>query len=367
MSTRIGILRTLMFYPFQPFWEAFFRHLGFTTVLSPQMDAETFDRERRLFVGDICLPIESAFSHFDLVRDQADVVFLPKANRIHRDVYVCPTCAGLPYMIRAMAPDPDRLLLLHLTPFRFLDPEDLGSLRRLGCSRRAVRDAHAAAVTAYQAFADSARHEPRLERAIAAATGQSPTAPTPGEPAPASGTGPHLLVLGMPYVLGDRFVNHDIFGLLARRDCRVTTPFTVAPDVINKELVVGGYSLYWTLAGTSLAAMTRRLPAGGIDGVLYCSSFACGVDSVLAPLVQSACRRCYHIPFCHLAFDEHSEVSHLEVRVDAFLECLHAARPPPQPGLSYVGGGGQPEAGVAPESVGATACPRPAPTKEPLS
>jgi len=317
MAFRVGILRCLLYYPFYPLWHRFFSELGFDIEVSPPITGELFDSSPRRYVVDICLPIESAFVHAEVIKGKADFLFVPQVNRLHRDVYVCPACAGLPFILPRNIPDLPELLTPNLTPFHDLDRNDIKPFRKLGLKSKAVKAAYRAAQRDYFDFVEEARSEPHLDRAIVRFTGQEPERlhlPPP--------KGRHILLLGMPYVLGDHFINQGIPRLLSSRNCRLTTPFMVVPELANQEIELEDYWLYWTFGGMSIAALMELIGGRSVDGVIYCSSFACGVDSLITPIVQSACRRCCNLPFLQLVLDEHAEVAHLEVRIEAFLDSL---------------------------------------------
>jgi predicted nucleotide-binding protein (sugar kinase/HSP70/actin superfamily) len=316
---RIGILKCLLYYPLYPFWHEFFRSLGYTTVVSPTMTGEAFDRGLRRFVGDICLPIESAFYHAEALSPEVDMLFVPHANRIHRDVYVCPACAGFPYVVAHAIPGLCPLLRINLSPYRYFDSKDLAELKRLGHSASQIRSAYDAACLAHRRFVVNARTQPDLDAAIAAEVGGPETG---GADDVLSAARMRVLVLGMPYVLGDRFVSHGVSAMLAARGCRLVTPWMTAPEYADCEVTIAGYCLYWTLAGMSLVTVTRLLEQQAVDGVVYCSSFACGADSLLVPIVESLCRRCLKAPFTCVVLDEHAERGQLETRVEAFLDCV---------------------------------------------
>jgi predicted nucleotide-binding protein (sugar kinase/HSP70/actin superfamily) len=323
MPRRLGILRSLLYYPFYPFWHAFFEDLGFSIVVSPPLSKEDFDQRHRHFVGDICLPIESAFYHVEAIKDRVDLLFLPRGNRIHEDTYVCPACAGFPYVVRHRVPALPDLLTINLTPFLPPDRSDLRRLRELGHSPAQVKSAYRKAQARYRAFVSSLSGQPHLDRAIDRFVAAGPAAATPPA-APAQGTGAHILLLGMPYVLADPFVNQSILSTLEGFGCRVSTPMMRAPDLAHREVMIEGYAIYWNFAGMSVAVLEELLRAKKVDAVVYCSSFACGVDSLITPIIQSACQRCYDIPLCILTMDEHSEGSYLTVRMEAFLDCVNS-------------------------------------------
>lgn len=318
MSHRVGILRCLLYYPFFPFWRRFFDELDFETVVSPQMTSRTFDKGQRSFVGDTCLPIESSFYHVEAIKDDVDTIFIPRTNNVHKDTYVCPACAGLPYVVRAMVSGVKDVLAINLTPFVRPDRADLRQLKRFGRSAGRVRAAYLAAGDEYDRFVRASRRSPDLESAMT----DSPGSSSATEPTAAPNDAVRICLLGMPYVLGDPFVSQGIPRMLAERGCQLTTPMMVVPELANREVLIEGYSLYWPFAGMCVATLARMLNAGTADGVVYCSSFACGVDSLITPIVRSACKRCYDVPYLLLVLDEHAEASHLHVRIEAFLDCV---------------------------------------------
>jgi predicted nucleotide-binding protein (sugar kinase/HSP70/actin superfamily) len=319
VKSRIGIPRCLLYYPFFSFWERFFRELNLEVVVSKPMTAACFDRMERPFTGDICLPIESTFYHVQALRNEADWIFLPRMNSPHKDVYVCPACAGLPDIVQHVLPDLPPLLTVPLTPFRQLCRDDLAAFKALGCSGALAKRAFAAAHDHYGKFVESARTHPLLEEAL----GGGAFSPDKDD----DGVHSRILLLGMPYVLNDPFVNQGIPQMLRMRGCRVTTPFMVAPELVHREVSIGEYLIYWTFAAMSVGSLVRVLSGGAVDGVIYCSSFACGVDSLIVPIVQSACRRCHNLPMSTLVLDEHSEPAYLELRLEAFLDCLEPQLP----------------------------------------
>lgn len=304
---KVGLLNCLLHYPLGPFWETFFRELGFEVVVSPALSRDDFDRTRQRFAGDICLPVESVAGHMEWLKGRVDFVFVPKLLDRRGDLYICPVCAGLPSVLRHVFADGPEMRSFPLTPFSEPGREALRALAPLGLSRAAVRRAHAVARERYAAM-ESAWLAQRPRRDPAAA-----------------GTAPRMiLVLGMPYVLGDPLTNGNLVDLLRRRGCETVLPLNLVPRSMVRRVHVAGYPLYWSFAGMSIHALERALKEVRPDGVLYLSSFACGVDSVVVPIVQAVCRRCEDLPCLVVTVDEHASAAHVEVRAEAFLDCVDA-------------------------------------------
>ena len=71
----IGIPRSLMlFYQEFPFWNTFFRELGFRVLLSAPSDQKLVKNSIEVMVSETCLPVELAHGHvLDLLRKNADL------------------------------------------------------------------------------------------------------------------------------------------------------------------------------------------------------------------------------------------------------------------------------------------------------
>lgn len=309
---KVGLLRCLLYYPFGPFWEIFFGELGCSVVASPPLSREEFDRTRNRFAGDICLPVESVAGHMAWMRDKVDFVFIPKLSDRRGDMYICPVCAGLPSVVQHEFPEGPAALSFPLTPFTSPDRSVFQALAPMGFSPKMIARAYEKARQRYAA----------LETDWCAAR--------PGKAAGGSSLLPHgpsrrhILVLGMPYVLSDPLINGNLFGMLAQRNCDVVVPLNLVPRSMVHRVHVAGYPLYWSFAGMSVHALEVSLREDRPDGVLYLSSFACGVDSVVVPIVQSVCRRCEDLPCLTVTVDEHASAAHVEVRVEAFLDCVES-------------------------------------------
>jgi predicted nucleotide-binding protein (sugar kinase/HSP70/actin superfamily) len=300
------------------FWLSFFRELGCETVVSPVLTQGAFDEVPKKYRGDICLPIESAFIHAEVLQGTVDFIFVPRVNRLHEDIYVCPACAGMADLLRNILQLPN-ILSFNLTPFTVLDRSDRSTLKKAGFRGAPVKKAFEEACGAYHSFVERSRENPFLDEIIEKNNSIPRRLEKYENP-----DGHRILLLGMPYVLADPFISKGIPEILLQRRCQLVTPFMVAPEKINQEYRFEGYYVYWTLGGMSIASLIQKEKEGGIDGVIYCSSFACGVDSAITPIVQSACRRVYDLPYLFLVLDQHVETAHLEVRIEAFLDSLTA-------------------------------------------
>jgi predicted nucleotide-binding protein (sugar kinase/HSP70/actin superfamily) len=105
----IGIPRGLMnYYQMFPFWNAFFRAMGFEVVLSQPTGRDTVTASLEVMTAETCLPVEVIHGHVtDLLKKNVDYIFLPfVVNSAGSDDNPtnncnCPWVQSHPYLIKA--------------------------------------------------------------------------------------------------------------------------------------------------------------------------------------------------------------------------------------------------------------------------
>ncbi len=114
-GVRIGIPRALEFWNSFPFWDAFWRSIGFEVELSAPSSQKLFESGLASVPSDtVCFPAKISHGHLlDLVDKKVDRIFMPMINRMPpenastRSDHVCAVVKGYP-MVLAVSDDPDR-------------------------------------------------------------------------------------------------------------------------------------------------------------------------------------------------------------------------------------------------------------------
>ena len=81
------------------------------------------------------------------------------------------------------------------------------------------------------------------------------------------------------------------------------------------------HTLYWLYSKESIGSLINYKNA--IDGVIYLSSFPCGVDSLVNEL---SIRKVQGIPSINIILDESTATSGLYTRLESFVDILKARR-----------------------------------------
>ena len=104
----IGIPRVLDFWRDMPFWNVFWRALGFKTIVSRSSSRKLYEQGIQYVASDtVCFPAKLVHGHIeDLIEKKADRIFFPQINRLPPDnleplsTFTCPVLKGYPLSVR---------------------------------------------------------------------------------------------------------------------------------------------------------------------------------------------------------------------------------------------------------------------------
>ncbi|MBI5846758.1 MAG: hypothetical protein HZB31_02180 [Nitrospirae bacterium] len=77
-NPRIGIPRGLLYYSYAESWKLFFSELGCEVITSPETHADILKEGLRHAIGDFCLPVKTFLGHVALLKDNVDLLFIPR-------------------------------------------------------------------------------------------------------------------------------------------------------------------------------------------------------------------------------------------------------------------------------------------------
>ncbi len=305
----VAMPRALYFHERFPFWNGFFRELGYGIRITSETNRQIAQEGVEAAAAEPCFPLQVAHGHVaQALALDADFVFIPNyvnAESAHPRVqsFFCPWGMTLPFVVQAAASFEGRADRILHPAIRFrlglpaLEEPLAQALRKYGVRRGAIRRALASAEEAQARFRRSVRElgTEALERLRETR-----------EPA--------VLLVGRPYNLFDPVVNldlpkkmRDLYGV------NVLPMEFLAADETDLEAV--NANMFWSYGRKILAA--AREAAGHADlHLVYVTNFKCGPDSYVKHFVRDAFGRA----FLTLQFDGHANDAGMLTRVEAFLD-----------------------------------------------
>jgi predicted nucleotide-binding protein (sugar kinase/HSP70/actin superfamily) len=368
---RIGIPRALMFYRYFPFWHTFFEGLGWKVMVSEG----TKQKEKIIYFEDSCLPMKLLVTHAMQLKEKVDHLFIPRLVSVHRTYIMCPKFRGAPDIVR-LATERNVSIIDQTIDLRGGGISLLQSFlkigEKLGASRQEIKKAFQEAEASFSKF-----QKAWMDRINRLPTGQlfEMNIPTPQiknhtqkyspppahppspsslrargsslrggtrsgvepEPEAIKGGGeykdekPRLRVafIGHPYNLYDIDINKDLLTLTKSLGMEIITSDLVSEKEIDWEVSDLSKEIYWS-SGREIVGSLFHFLSGGVDGVVFLTSFKCGIDALLQEFIKRRLkvRGGSSIPLLILSFDEHTGKEGLTTRLEAFRDVVEQRKAP---------------------------------------
>ena len=328
---RIGIPRALMFYRYLPLWRTFLERLGWRVVVSDGVR----QKEKIIYFEDSCLPMKLLVTHAAQLKDKVDHLFIPRLVSIHSTYIMCPKFRGAPDVVR-IATEGNVSIIDETVDLRKGGTSLLESFlkigEKLGTSRQEGKRAFREAEKAFSKF--QAECVDRINRLP---TGQlfEMSVPTPvlrrvqgaassveveGE---GNGFPLRIAFVGHPYNLFDIDINKDLLALAKSLGMEIITSDLLSEKEIDREVSGLSKEIYWS-SGREIVGSLFHFLSGGVDGVVFLTSFKCGIDALLQEFIKRRLkvRGGSSIPFLILSLDEHTGREGLSTRLEAFRDVV---------------------------------------------
>lgn len=290
----IGIPQGLLYSKYHTFATTFFEELGAEILVSPNTNKQILDEGVHFCVDEACLPMKIFHGHAAWLRGKCDAILIPRFISIAEREYICPMFCGL---IEVVSNDIPQLPPLIDTPVLSLSDEKLFEWARSagGYVTRDESKVAAALDTALQKQrdCDSGFYDTEYPLKIA--------------------------LVGHMYNIYDSFINMDIKNKLNRLGIGVITAECVDRADIESEVAKLFKKPFWTFAQEFYGAAVTISKTQAADGIIYLSSFSCGIDSVVIELIQNEIG---DFPFMVLKLDEHTGEAGADTRIEAFSDML---------------------------------------------
>ncbi len=313
----IGLPRVLSFWELMPFWNTFFKSLGFDVKMSDLSSRKMFEDGLSAVVSDtVCFPAKLVHGHLrNLVEKKVDRIFMPvistfkSQNTEETSEYMCAIVKGYSWVIRNSDNPEKRFGIPFDTPlfFWFTDKDRDRQLesymqKQYGISKKEVDAAIKAADSAMKEFHSD------LENAAQQIIDD------------VQASGKYAIVLASRPYQNDPLVNHGLPELFADSGIPVLTVDSV-PGIAQVDLsksrldVVNNY--HARLLATSIIAAEHP----NLEYVQFVS-FGCGHDAYLSDEIIRMMKEISGKSPLVLKMDESDVQGPLRIRVRSFVETI---------------------------------------------
>jgi len=305
-----------MFYRYFPFWKTFFEELGWCVETSEGVR----QKEKIVYFEDSCLPMKLLVTHAVQLREKVDHLFIPRLVSIDRTYIMCPKFRGAPDIVR-LATERKVSVIDETIDLR----KGEGSLfqsflkigKKLGASKQESKNAFRRGEDSFSRF-----RKGWMDRINRLPTGQlfDLNIPTPpeGKNAPL-----RIAIIGHPYNLFDIDIGKDLLSLVKGMGMEIVTSDILSEKEIDHEVSGLSKEIYWS-SGREIVGSLFHFLSGGVDGVVFLTSFKCGIDALLQEFIKRRLkvRGGSSLPLLILSLDEHTGREGLTTRLEAFRDVI---------------------------------------------
>ncbi|HBM80782.1 MAG: acyl-CoA dehydratase activase-related protein [Clostridiales bacterium] len=310
---RVGIPQGLLYYWYYPLWKSFFEELGCEVVTSGNTNKKILDMGVKSCVDEACVPVKIYHGHVQSLIEKVDYIFVPRIMSICKNEYICPKFCGLPEMIKYSVPGIENIIDTTVN-LRSSEKGGIKAAIETGLiftgNKGKIYDAYENALNKQHIFMKRLEQGCSFEDAVKGKTRVQDI------------DRDYIAVLGHPYNIYDSFINMDIIKKINSEGYGVVTTDMLDEDRINKFAGTIPKRHFWTLGRKILGAGLSFIEYMDVAGVIYLSSFGCGIDSLVEDYISRYIKRDGRLPYIKLVLDEHTGEAGMVTRLEAFLDMI---------------------------------------------
>ncbi|WPC44661.1 acyl-CoA dehydratase activase-related protein [Clostridium sp. JS66] len=291
---KIGIPKGLLYCKYHPFINTFFTELGADIVTSPETNKDILNMGVKYSVDEACLPIKIFHGHVAYLKNKCDIMLIPRIMCLNKKEYICPKFCGLPEMILNDVPNMPKCITYPIYAFSH-------SYFKICIFKMGT-------YITKNYFKIQKAYKRAIEAQIEYKNGIKDT-----------GFKLNVALVGHPYNIYDKFANMNLVKKLNSLGIGVVTEDFIQKDKINSQIKSLFKKPFWTFTRNSYGFSRYVALNKKVNGVIYISSFACGIDSVTIELIKN---QLSHFPFLILKVDEQTGEAGFYTRLEAFADML---------------------------------------------
>lgn len=282
----------MYYYYFKDLWLNFFDYLNVEVIISPKTNKEIMDLGLKYSIDEMCLSMKNYIGHVAYLKDKCDCVLVPRIDNYGRDNQTCTNFLASYDIINNMF-DID---IVNYN-INLLNDEDeikgfisIGNL--LGFDKKK-------AVDAYE-YAKVKSFKTKKEKILKNLKNLKSKRKK-------------ILLVGHPYNIYDELIGMPIIEMIKKLDVEI-----IYSDLFNEIDGSNKYSdgVYWKYSRENLSSISKSINM--VDGIVFLSSFPCGLDSLVNELVMRKINK----PYINIIIDDNSVSGGIETRIESFIDIV---------------------------------------------
>lgn len=289
---KIGIPRSLFYYYFNDLWINFFEYLNIDVVVSPKTNKQIMDLGIKYSTDEMCLSIKNYIGHVAYLKDKSDYILIPRIDNYGLDNQTCTNFLALFDIVNNLF---DIKILNYNINLRNKETELKGFLefgKTLNIDSKKIKDAYM-----YARVKSSKIKKNKILNNLKKLKSSKKK----------------VLLLGHPYNMYDELIGMPIINMLKDLNVEIIYSDLFYSNNEDKTYTKG---LYWKYSKDNISSINKCIDR--VDGIIFLSSFPCGLDSLVNELVMRKLNKKY----LNLIIDDNSISGGIETRIESFIDII---------------------------------------------
>lgn len=294
---KIGIPRAFLYYRNYILWKNFFEIIGCNIVLSPNTDSDIVKVGSKLSVDESCLPGKIYLGHINYLIDKCDYVVIPRIYSYGRKKRVCVKFNGIYDVVNNIFPD-IKILDYNIDNLKF-KYELFGFIKMgLKLNRNIFRIIYAYIIGKIKEYKYNKTLILKQDKVMRSNKLK-------------------VLIVSHPYIVYDKYLSSNIINYLKDEDIDI-----LYSDRMNRKKSIyyaeeESNTLYFLYSKENIGSVFYYKDL--VDGIIFLSSFPCGVDSLVNELVI---RKIDNVPCINIILDDSTSTGGLYTRLESFVDII---------------------------------------------
>lgn len=292
---KIGIPKALYYYYFFDKFKFFFEELGIELISSDDTNKEIIDKGSFYASDEMCLSLKIFLGHIDNIKDKCDYILIPIIDNYGLENQMCCNFLSLYDLVNNLF---NTKILTFKIDYKNNKKEIDGFIKigkELGFNDKDIKNSYKKALI----------KEGKLKRKRILKNRQK-----------LNSLNKKVLLVSHSYNMYDNYISKDIISFLETHNCEVIYSDCFDEDETNILSKYLSKELYWKYSKENIGSIIKVQE--DVDGVLFLTTFPCGLDSLVNELVMRKISK----PYLDLVIDDLDSTAGLETRLESFVDIL---------------------------------------------
>ncbi len=292
---KVGIPKGLFYYYYKDLWKYFFEYLDISCIYSEKTNKKLLEEGSFYASDEMCISMKCYLGHIASLKGKVDTILVPRIDNYGMREQTCTNFLSCVDLVSNLFPFKVLYYNIDLENKKGEEKAFISLSKFINRSKRECKKAYQIAK-----IKEKKLHKSEYLKELTKLKSDKIK----------------ILIISHPYNTYDAYFGKTILSLFEKYSVELIYADKLQPDDMRKHSYLLSKELYWKYSRELIGAISYTKDC--IDGILFLSSFPCGLDSLVNELVL----RRISIPSLQLILDDMDAKAGFETRIESFMDIL---------------------------------------------